>query len=75
MEKYNTKEKAYEYAKQFESRTEISKKDYKFYRFILKNGIIYFRRVNIDFFVLKGNFIKKEPCVAAQGQILKINFD
>lgn len=37
MEEYNTKEKAYEYAKQFKSRTEISKKDYKFYRFILKN--------------------------------------
>ena len=40
MEKYNTKEKAYEYAKQFKNRTEISIKDYKFYRFIIKSDWI-----------------------------------
>ena len=40
MEKYNTKEKAYEYAKQLKNRTEISIKDYKFYRFIIKSDCI-----------------------------------
>lgn len=49
---FENKESAYEYAKQFKSRTDISKKNGKFYRFVLKNGWIN------DYYWLKATNIK-----------------